>query len=319
MPDVLFAEVARRIPGSDPANNPQPDSVAEFFAGTRVDLSFDSAVASAREWRPDVIICDAVDFVGPLVAAALGVPSAIVAFGPAVPEEFIQPMVEVVADRYVRRGLVPGTPLAVLDPTPPMLQAPGWLAGPTSIPFRGAPHTRPGAPGAPVWPRDHELDPRVLVTLGTVFGDEDLLRDIIDSIDTTRHHVIATVGAANGTVDQGPVRYVPFHPMADLLTGTDVVVSAGGAGTVLGALSQGIPLVLLPQGADQFINAERAADAGAAIVVQTPKDVGSAIARILNEPSFRQAAQRIRDQNARRPEPAAAVVALLSRVGAREN
>ncbi|HEX8866381.1 MAG TPA: glycosyltransferase, partial [Lentzea sp.] len=40
LPDVLFAEVARRT-GADPANAPTPDSVAEFFAGARVDLTVD--------------------------------------------------------------------------------------------------------------------------------------------------------------------------------------------------------------------------------------------------------------------------------------
>lgn len=317
MPEVLFAEVARRLPGSDPAYDPQPGSVAEFFAGTRVDLSFDAAIASAQRWEPDVIVSDAVDFVGPLVAASLAVPSAIVAFGPAVPEEFTRPMFAVVADRYAQRTLVPTPPVAVLDPTPQLLQAPGWVAGPWVVPFQAAPHARPGTHTPVTWPLDDASRARVLVTLGTVFGDETLLTDIIDSIDTTQRQVVATVGATTAKADREAVRYSPFRPMGELLEGADVVVSAGGAGTVLAALSRGIPLVLLPQGADQFINAQRAAEAGAAVVVETPHEVGAAIAQALEESSFMEAARRIQAEIAGRPAPAAAVEQLLSRLTAR--
>jgi UDP:flavonoid glycosyltransferase YjiC (YdhE family) len=41
------------------------------------------------------------------------------------------------------------------------------------------------------------------------------------------------------------------------------MLTHGGAGTVLGALSQAIPMVVVPQGADQPIQTERVAAAGA--------------------------------------------------------
>ena len=43
----------------------------------------------------------------------------------------------------------------------------------------------------------------------------------------------------------------------------DAVVTHGGAGTTLGALAFGVPLLVLPQGADQYANAERVVAAGA--------------------------------------------------------
>jgi UDP:flavonoid glycosyltransferase YjiC (YdhE family) len=49
------------------------------------------------------------------------------------------------------------------------------------------------------------------------------------------------------------------------------VVSHGGGGTILAALSRGLPLVLLPQGADQFHNAERVAEVKAGIAL-TPSE-----------------------------------------------
>lgn len=316
MPPDLFAEVARRIPGSDPANRPEPAAVAEFFAGTRVDLTVDDAVRAARGWAPDVVVADAVDLVGPLVAAELGVPYAIVAFGPEVPEEFRRPMAELVLPRYAERGVVPTPPIALLDPTPVSLQAPGWTQPPVTIPFRSEPHSRPDTtaePLAPVPVRGGR--PRVLVTLGTVFGDAALLTAILDGFQPDEADLVATVGVIGERLDDSEhVRFVPFRPMRELLEGVDLVVAAAGAGTVLAAASVGVPMVLLPQGADQFINAARAAEAGVAVVVDEPSAVGPAVHRMFAERSHFAAARRLGEETAQRPSATDAVRELVERV-----
>ncbi|MHA3704609.1 glycosyltransferase [Jatrophihabitans sp. YIM 134969] len=317
MPDVLFAEVVRRIPGHDPLGTPDPDAVAELFAGTRVDLTIDDALGVVRAWTPDVVVSDAVDFVGPLAAAAVGIPSALVAFGPQLPTEFSAPMFAVVASRYADRGLGMQPPVGIFDPVPAPLQAPGWTSDPLFVPVRPEPHRREGA-SAPA-SGSAAGSTRVLVTLGTVFGDDAMLKAIVASLPETGVEVVATVGVRPDVdlpADTEHVHYERFRPMAELLQGTDVVVSTGGAGTVLAALSQGIPLVLVPQGADQFINAERAAAAGAALVVRWPDEVGAAVARVLAEPSFSAAATAIRADSDGRPSADAAVAELVRRVRA---
>ncbi|PYY44198.1 glycosyltransferase [Curtobacterium sp. MCLR17_043] len=317
MPPDLFAEVARRIPGSDPANRPEPAAVAEFFAGTRVDLTVDDALRATRGWEPDVVVADAVDLVGPLVAAELGVPYAIVAFGPEVPEEFRRPMAELVLPRYEQRGVVPTPPVALLDPTPVSLQAPGWTQPPVTIPFRSEPHSRPDvAAEQPLAPFPaSEWRPRVLVTLGTVFGDATLLTAILDGFHPDEVDVVATVGVIGERLDDTEhVHFLPFRPMRELLEGVDLVVAAAGAGTVLAAASVGVPMVLLPQGADQFINAARAAEAGVAVVVDEPSAVGPAVHRMLAERSHFTAARRLGEETAQRPSATDAVSELVDRV-----
>ncbi|PZE86864.1 glycosyltransferase [Curtobacterium sp. MCBD17_032] len=317
MPPDLFAEVARRIPGSDPANRPEPAAVAEFFAGARVDLTIDDAVRAAHGWAPDVVVADAVDLVGPLVAAELGVPHAVVAFGPEVPEEFRHPMTELVLPRYAQRGVAPTPPVALLDPTPASLQAAGWTQPPVTIPFRSEPHSRPNAASdAPLAPFPaSDWRPRVLVTLGTVFGDAALLTAIIDGFHPDEADVVATVGVIGEHLDDTEhVHFVPFRPMRELLEGVDLVVAAAGAGTVLAAVSVGVPMVLLPQGADQFINAARAAEAGVAIVVDEPGAVGPAVHRLLADRSHFDAARRLGEETANRPSAAAAIGELVERV-----
>lgn len=317
MPDVLFAEVARRHAsyGGDEVPT-DPAQIAEFFAGARVDLTIDEAFEVAEAWGPDLVVAEAVDFVGPLLARLLGIPASVVTFGPALPDALTEPMFAVAATRYETRGLTPEPPLAIIDPTPRLLQAPGWQPNPLLLPMRAEPHRASEDTEPARWTRRAAHAPNVLVTLGTVFADDALLRDIIESITPGSASVIATVGVlpdATLPEDTPFVHYERFRPIAELLDGVDVVVSAGGAGTVLAALSQGIPLVLIPQGADQPINATRAAEAGTALVVEQPGEVGAAIKRVTEDPQFKIAASAVRDETSSRPSPDDVIATLLLR------
>jgi UDP:flavonoid glycosyltransferase YjiC (YdhE family) len=311
---VLFAEVARRTGGANPATDPKPETVAEFFAGTRVDLSIDEALRAAQAWAPDLIVAEACDFVGPLVAAQLGVPWNLLAFGPAVPDEFVAPMFQTVASRYAERGLTPIPPAALLDPCPPSLQVPGWQPPAERIALRPEPHQVDGFS----WqaPEFAEADrPLVLVTLGTVFADPALLHDILESLRPLEVNVIATLGPladpAAVEVERDWVRTVGFVPLDRLLDGVVAVVSAGGAGTVLATLSRGLPMVVLPQGADQSTNAERAEAAGTAVVIPAAGQVGAALARVLREDAFRARAEILANEIAAM-EPAGRVLERLA-------
>jgi UDP:flavonoid glycosyltransferase YjiC (YdhE family) len=88
-------------------------------------------------------------------------------------------------------------------------------------------------------------------------------------------------------------------PQTHVLPRRAAVVSHAGSGSILGALAHGLSLVLVPQGADQFDNAARcaAAGAGAAVVVRpeevTADAVRPALRRVLDDPSFAEAARRV--------------------------
>jgi hypothetical protein len=71
-PAALTEESTDRCGGVGP-DQPGPAAV-EFFVGTRIDLTFDEALEQARSFGPDLIVAEAIDYVGPMVvAAALGV------------------------------------------------------------------------------------------------------------------------------------------------------------------------------------------------------------------------------------------------------
>ena len=59
-----------------------------------------------------------------------------------------------------------------------------------------------------------------------------------------------------------------FIAQADLLPHCDLVVSHGGSGTFLASLAHGLPQLVLPQGADQFINASALEDCGAGMALR---------------------------------------------------
>src|ERR1700761_4769808 len=71
-PAELLAESQRRTGGGD-ARHPGEAAVTHF-TDTRIDLTYGEALAQARRFAPNLLVCEAFDFVGPLVAAALGIP-----------------------------------------------------------------------------------------------------------------------------------------------------------------------------------------------------------------------------------------------------
>jgi zeaxanthin glucosyltransferase len=97
----------------------------------------------------------------------------------------------------------------------------------------------------------------------------------------------------------GNVLVVPSLPMLALLPRVDAVISHGGMNTVSEALAHGLPLVIAPIRHDQPVVASQVARAGAAIRVPfsrvRPDQLREALVTVLDDPSYRRAAERIRD------------------------
>jgi MGT family glycosyltransferase len=95
------------------------------------------------------------------------------------------------------------------------------------------------------------------------------------------------------------VLVVPSVPMLALLPRLDAVISHGGMNTVSETLAHGVPLVLAPIRHDQPVVASQVVRAGAGIRVPfsrvRPGQLREALVTILDDPSYRRAAMRIRD------------------------
>src|SRR5205814_4683234 len=123
--------------------------------------------------------------------------------------------------------------------------------------------------------------------------------------------LIVTVGRDQdpGQFGQQPanVHVERYIPQSLLFPRCDLVVCHGGWNTVLAALGHGLPLVLLPIGADQPQNAERCAALGVGVTVRpegrTPTAIRAAVREVLANPSYRENAERMRDEMESLPGP----------------
>ena len=316
-PDVV-AEVERGVGYSLVEKGITPETEAEMFAGARLDLGFEAADAAARDWKPDLIVAEAYDFLGPMVGAALGVPVATVSLGPAIPPENAAAMRVRAEDRHRRHGLDAPTSDWFLETCPPSLQFPDFQAPATTLlPMRPEAYTGATVPIAdPVQPGSaaatERSRPRLLLSFGTIFVFPELMTPIARELLKQDVDIRLALGPAKTRadfdLDSDRVEFVGFTPLERLLHDVDAVITVGGAGTVLGSLAHGLPLVMTPLNADQPLHAGRAAAAGAGIAFgigqAEPKAVAEAVTTVLTDPSYRTSAQRVAAEIAAMPSPA---------------
>jgi UDP:flavonoid glycosyltransferase YjiC (YdhE family) len=92
---------------------------------------------------------------------------------------------------------------------------------------------------------------------------------------------------------QRNVDVVPFVDHDELFPRCDAVVTHGGLGTVLRALAHGVPLLMIPLGRDQHVNAAQVAQLGAGIALEpdaAPEEIRRALERLTATVDFREAA-----------------------------
>lgn len=303
---------------------------AQMFAGVAGPAKVADLVGVIGKLNADLVIHDVTDFAGPVAAAHAGIPYAAHSLGPMFPMEFSRLGAELVAPLWQEWGRTPG-PLggmfasAYLDICPPSFQSADVAEiGPVAYPLRPVPFDAAAGEGLPSWVDDLAPQPTVYVTLGTLDNEAPgVIEAAVEGLRDEQVNVIVTVGPNRDPGDLGPqpsnVRVERYVPQSLLFPRCDVVVAHGGSGTTLGALSHGIPLLLLPQGANQFWNAERGAALGAGIRL-LPDDVDAESVRkgvhaLLEQPGYREKAARLAAEIAAMPEPEDVVAPLEALAG----
>lgn len=287
----------------------------------------DGLIDVTREWRPDLVVSDAAELAGHIVAAELGVPSVTKGFGPLLPEDRVASAAREVVPLWRSRGLEPRAYCGAyetlyLDNYPPILQS----AATGHIPHLQLlrPHRDEGnldsSAALPI-PSEPAGAPLIYVTMGTVFNDVKPLLVTVEALRDLPVRVLVTVGPDGdpGALGDQPdhIRVERYVPQGAVLAHCDAVVSHGGSGTFLGASALGLPQLCLPQGADQFLNAAAMVSMGAGISIMpgdcTREAVAVAVRRLLADPSFRNAAARVAASIAAMPsvEEVAAVLETL--------
>jgi len=280
-----------------------------LFTTTYADLIFDELAALVASERPDVIVAEMWDFVAPLVAQQLAIPYVRFVHSPATVVD--SALAAGAGQAGAQRDLPTPVPLATVQLWPEWLEALPVTPDPSRLDISSSAYDL----GKPVdLPAFSGERPVVLVTLGTVVDDLELLRSAVRAVLDAGADALVTTGFTGKpdevAEDPARVRAVPFAPIGQLLDRVEAVVAAGGSGTTLAALSRGLPMLFVPRIANQPQVAAAVTAFGAGF---TPDPLDGAVSRLLGAPELRTQAEAARRRLADRPSPKAVWSTLRAR------
>ena len=278
-----------------------------------------------QSWGPDVVLHETWEFAGPIAAASAGIPSICQTLGLRIDDRILDSVAAAVAPLWEQRGLEPDPTAGLyrslcLDTMPPSFQR--YESAQSRDVIRALrPIAEPPVPGEllPQWIEHRRNVPLVYMTLGTNNGtnsDVSMFRSVIDGLDDLDVDVLITIGFGKDPSTIGPlasnVHVENYVPQSLLLPHCSAVICHGGPGTILNSLTQGLPLLILPQGADQYVMGERilAAGVGLRLVPEdvNPSSVRANVLALLEESSYRAGAHRLKREIAAMPGPEEAVL-----------
>jgi MGT family glycosyltransferase len=189
-------------------------------------------------------------------------------------------------------------------------RAPAW----TYVgPLLGAPPERPSRGRRPL----------AYVSFGTFYGiSERLIRSTVQALAELPIDVLLSTGrtaVAPAVLDPLPPRFKVHEFVAgrEALARADVFVTHGGCSSVHEALVAGVPMVCLPQGADQFDWSRRVAELGAGRVLWSPEvqAVRDAAAEVLAHRRYGERSREVGEGLRRFPGPARVEAVLAAVAG----
>ena len=305
---------------------PMPPPGPEFgafsvtmFADITTRRMVPDLLAIARQWAPDLVIRESMEYGGCLAAECLGLPHASIAGNAysAVDLPTVHHFAgnrRLVAEPLARHRAEFGLPpdpdvlmpfrslhLAFMPPTWEGRDAPR----PPHTHFLRHTNTAPPGGKLPAWVDELPKRPTVYASLGTVFNKTSgILEAIIAALGDEPVNVVVAIGR-----DQDPVRFGPQPPHVHLepsvaqtllLPHCDLFITHGGFNSVKEALSVGVPMVVVPITADQPYSAGRCAALGVARVIdadhRTPEAIGEATRQVLVDPSYRAKARQVQGE-----------------------
>ncbi|HEU5471629.1 MAG TPA: activator-dependent family glycosyltransferase [Actinophytocola sp.] len=309
------------------------ESTRDYLAVVNNDEFIDDLVAYAREWRPDLIVWEQLSWAGAIAARASGAAHARFLWGADVmvrihqdfrrqlaeqpPEAQSDPLVEWLTGALSRHGcdfveeVVTGQ--WTIDTAPPSHRRDYGLR---TIGMRYVPYNGPAA--LPDWLREPPALPRVAVTAGVsvrhYFGVDLISLAALHMFADLEIEVIATLLPAPGeSPADAPANatVLDFVPMQGLLPTCSAVMHIGGAGVQSTALHYGVPQLILPGLWDTELRAAQVVESGAGLAIPpheaSPERIRGDLVRLLNEPGFAEAAERLRLDAQSAPSPAAIV------------
>jgi UDP:flavonoid glycosyltransferase YjiC (YdhE family) len=275
---------------------------------------------------PDLVIHDAMEMAGPIIAARSRVPWVTHGLGPRWPALVEHAMPRFVDAVWREHGVEPVARgglghHAFVEICPPVVRSDNRGVADRIVECRSVPLAEPQVPLAAF---ADDGRPNVYCTLGTFSNSKaEVFRNLLDAFAMLQVDVLMTTGGGVG-LDQleplpGNVTVEAYVPQAQVIDRVDLVVCHGGSGTMLAALGAGVPIVAMPQGADQFINAPWWVRSGA-VSVLPPAVLGAAaiaaeIVATLDDAAMHGAAASVARDMASMPSPAETADELIELAG----
>jgi UDP:flavonoid glycosyltransferase YjiC (YdhE family) len=273
-----------------------------MFVELRAHNVVDDLDRLASDWRPDVIVRESAEFASWAVAERHGLTHVTVNVGQAIADaSWIGSVAPWFRDLGERVGLAE-LDAAALDRYALVAFEPAgyhdWTDAPTASVFR--PPIAPGTAYRGAFPGAVDR-PLIYVTLGSEFTNPGLMADMLAALADGDWNVVVATGPKGdpAAIDPGRANVIVQHwvPQHAVLNDADLVVTHAGAGTTIGALVRGVPLVCVPQGADQFHHARRVAELGAGIDLavdqRSPAEILDAVTTVLSDERYRSRAEEL--------------------------
>lgn len=315
--DWRLADLHETFPGAPKGQAKRMDwMVHEVFAHAAAQPFARDLLGVIQRWRPDLVVHEELEFGGYLAAQASGLPHVMVDWGLAT-AIYAQrrSIAQALAPGRRRLGLPPDPDGATLFADLVVLQAPPEYVGGHGEAPPGAVACRPDpaagdSAALPAWAQRLPDRPTVLASLGTTFNRRpEVFEAILEALGDEPINLIAAVGA-----DQDPARFGPrpanvrverFVPQTLLLDRCDAFVTHGGFNSVRDGLLAGVPMLVVPLGAEQPFHAQRCVELGVGRSLardqRRAQDFRAGVRALLEQRAYRDSAHELRRRFLRLP------------------
>jgi len=141
-------------------------------------------------------------------------------------------------------------------------------------------------------------------TVQSVRRGREILPKVLEGLSNIDAEFVVTIGRDLDPAVLAPqpanIHVERFLPLGALLARCSLVVYHGGSGTLGHAIAHGLPMVTIPLGADMPENAARSAELGVSRSLDpeelAPDAIRSVVLDVLQTPSYRQKAERLREE-----------------------
>lgn len=344
--DWLESEPERAFPEVEEMSPEEREFfITEIFSDSAANQMTYDLLELFKSWQPDVVVRDYSEYGGCLAAELTGIPHAAVGIGIYFPNYISRLTLEKPLSYLLSAYGLPGrNAMEMLNRylylllLPRSYQFPEYPLPPTAWTLKPIFPAQGGEAELPAWVKTLPPRPTIYASMGTVFNKApEIFRNILEGLRDEPINLILTVGRNGDPASYGTqpdnVHIERFIPQAALMPYCHAVITHGGINTVIGAVEQGLPVVVIPLSAHQLQNTVRCRQLGLGLPLRpswwdketatdqpggnsaalglfseetpelTPESIRTAVRALLNESSYRQAAQRLQAEMAAMPGP----------------